>query len=117
MMSRSFFITRPPLTPRVVEPPALASLPGDPEEPLSSNPTHRKMCCARPLVWRIQPECDTSWSKHRPCQAPRREFRRSVGWESLEPDILGFALVVRDVALEATYRQCNGHHLRQGSNG
>ena len=46
---------------------------------MSSNPTHRKMCCARPLVWRIQPECDTSWSKHRPCQAPRREFRRGVG--------------------------------------
>jgi hypothetical protein len=78
---------------------------------------HRKMFCARPPVWRIQPECDTSWSKHRPCQAPRWEFRRGVGRNPSSRTSWDSPAVVRDVALEATYRQCKGHHVRQGSDG
>jgi hypothetical protein len=48
---------------------------------------------------------------------PHREFRRGVGRNPSSRTSWDSPVVVVDVALEATYRQCKGHHVRQGSDG
>jgi hypothetical protein len=90
---------------------------GDPEEPSRSNPSPSEDVLRATPSLADSARVRTSWSKHRPCQAPRREFRRGVGRNPSSRTSWDSPVVVRDVALEATYRQCKGHHVRQGSDG